>query len=145
MLQTIVADEELGRLYRLHDVVTLVDAVHGEAQLDANPESLKQAAVADALLITKSDLAPRGPSSAARRLARLNPGADLHEVLRGAIDPDVFLRGQPYDPPRRRSVERWLGRRTRTRRGPSHDDITRTTASTRPSFYHDQPIRRAGS
>ncbi|MGZ5230613.1 MAG: CobW family GTP-binding protein, partial [Burkholderiales bacterium] len=43
LLQTIVTDPELSRVYRIHDVVTLVDALHGEAQLDTHPESLKQA------------------------------------------------------------------------------------------------------
>ena len=40
LLQTVVTHEELSRVYRLHDVVTLADAVHGESQLDAHPESV---------------------------------------------------------------------------------------------------------
>jgi G3E family GTPase len=99
VLQTIVAEDTLRGVYRLHDVVTLVDAVHGEAQLDTHCESVKQAAVADALLITKSDIAAPEPVRALRsRLVKLNPGAELHAVVRGEIDPQVLLRGGVYDP-----------------------------------------------
>jgi len=150
VLQTIVADEELGQVYRLHDVVTLVDAVHGEAQLDANPESLKQAAVADALLITKRDLAaPAAVSALRRRLKRINPGADLHEIVRGAIDPAVFLRGNVYDPRTKApDVERWLKEDAHEDAHAAHDhdrDVNRHDRHIRAfSLYHDRPIRRAG-
>jgi G3E family GTPase len=110
VLQTIVADENLRSVYRLHDVVTLVDVLHGESQLNRNVESVKQAAVADALLLTKTDLAaPQAVHALRRRLERLNPGATLHEVIRGKIEPAVFLRGSLYDPGTKSpDVERWL-------------------------------------
>ena len=148
VLQTVVADEELGQVYRLHDVVTLVDAVHGETQLDANPESLKQAAVADVLLVTKTDLAAPGAVSALRRrLERINPGADLHEVVRGEIDPAVFLRGNVYDPRTKApDVERWLKASAHAAHDPGHDqDVNRHDRHIRAfGLYHDRPIRRAG-
>jgi G3E family GTPase len=149
VLQTIVADEELGRVYRLHDVVTLVDAVHGESQLDSHPESVKQAAVADALLITKSDLASGEVLDAlSARLKRLNPGADMHQVVRGEIDPSVLLRGNVYDPHTKSAdVERWLREDAHT----AHEhhagtrDVNRHDAHIRSfCLYHDRPIRQAG-
>src|SRR5207253_2750053 len=110
LLHTVVAEESLRGCYRLHDVVTLVDAVHGAAQLDAQDESVKQAAVADALLITKTDLAGAENTQSLRaRLRRLNPGAEIHEAVRGAIEPAIFLRGGLYDPSTKGTeVERWL-------------------------------------
>lgn len=150
VLQTIVADEELGAVYRLHDVVTLVDAVHGAAQLDAHPESLKQAAVADALLVTKTDLAaPAAAHALRRRLERINPGADVHEVVRGAIDPAVFLRGNVYDPRTKPpDVERWLKALAHERNDAAHGhdhDVNRHDRQIRAfCLYHDRPIRRAG-
>jgi G3E family GTPase len=148
VLQTIVADEVLGQVYRLHDVVTLVDALHGGAQLDTNPESLKQAAVADALLVTKTDLAtPAAADALRRRLRRVNPGADIHDVISGAIDPSVFLRGNVYDPGTKApDVERWL--KASAHAGAGHDhahDVNRHDRHIRAySFYHERPIRRAG-
>ncbi|HYH41219.1 MAG TPA: GTP-binding protein [Burkholderiales bacterium] len=149
VLQTIVADEALGQVYRLHDVVTLVDAIHGESQLDAHPESVKQAAVADALVITKTDLASREAVAALKtRLQRLNPGADVHDAVRGVIDPAVFLRGNVYDPRTKApDVERWLHAAAHAHQENAHasHDVNRHDAHIR-SFcvYHDRPIRRAG-
>ena len=151
VLQTVVADDALGQVYRLHDVVTLVDAVHGESQLDAHPESVKQAAVADALLITKTDLASRAAVGALRaRLQRLNPGADLHEVVRGVIDPAIFLRGNVYDPRTKApDVESWLHAEAHAHHEKSHSapsrDVNRHDAHIRSfCIYHERPIRRAG-
>jgi len=146
VLQTVVADEALAGVYRLHDVVTLVDAVHGEAGLDAHPESVKQAAVADALLVTKTDLAaPQAVAALRRRLTLINPGAELHEVVRGEIDPAVFLRGNVYDARSKAAeVERWL--RESAHAGHEHaHDVNRHDAHIRAfCLYHDRPIRRAG-
>lgn len=150
LLQTIIADPELSRVYRIHDVVTLVDALHGEAQLDTHPESLKQAAVADAMLITKGDLAgPHAVDSLRERLHRVNPGAELHEAVRGAINPTLFLRGSVYDLARKPShVGSWLKEHAH---GASeidhhdHRDVNRHDAHIRAfCLYHDRPIRRAG-
>ena len=147
VIQTVVAEASLRGVYRLHDVVTLVDAVHGEAQLDAHPEAVKQAAVADALLITKTDLASTATTaSLRRRLERLNPGADLHEVVRGAIDPAVLLRGGVYDPATKSAdVERWLREARHAHVHDDHHDADRHDAHIRAySLVHDRPIRRAG-
>jgi len=148
VLQTVVADEALGRVYRLHDVVTMVDALHGAAQLDANPESLKQAAVADALLLTKTDLAPpEAVSGLRRRLERINPGAEVHAVVRGEIDPAVLLRGNVYDARSKGpEVERWLRALAHAdhAHGAAHD-VNRHDARIRAyCLYHDRPIRRGG-
>ena len=152
VLQTIVADRELGRRYRLSDVVALVDAVHGEAQLDCQPESVKQAAVADALLISKTDLAAKPATAQLRaRLRRLNPGAEMHDVVRGAVDPALFLRGGIYDASTKAAeVERWLKADAYARADvddhPGHGhDLNRHDRHIRAfCVYRDRPIRRAG-
>jgi G3E family GTPase len=140
VLQTVVADETLARAYRLHDVVALVDAVHGESQLDVHPEAVKQAAVADALIVTKTDLASADAVTRLRaRLERLNPGADVHAVVRGEIDPTVLLRGNVYDPATKApEVERWL-KADSVHTHDHHDERIRSF-----SFHHDRPIARAG-
>ena len=152
VLQTVVADAELGQRYRLSDVVTLVDAVHGEAQLDRQPESVKQAAVADALLITKTDLATvPGTTRLRARLRRLNPGAEMHDVVRGAIDPALFLRGGIYDVSSKApEVERWLKADEYARagaddhRGHGHDSNRHDQHIRAFCVYRDRPIRRPG-
>jgi G3E family GTPase len=140
VLQSIVADDVLRRIYSLEAVVTVVDAVHGAAQLDAHPESLKQAAVADAVLVSKVDLADRNTIDALReRLARLNPAAEIHEIVRGAIDAAVLLRGRAHDAER---LERGLGRTQHAAlSSPEHHRHDRIRAH---AFYLETPITRAG-
>jgi len=66
-------------------IVTAVDAQHGIATLDGNPEAVEQAAMADRLLLTKLDLAD---GAAVRdRLAAINPGAPILPVIQGDVSP----------------------------------------------------------
>jgi G3E family GTPase len=144
VLQSLVADEALRHLYRVHDVVTLVDAVHGEAQLDTRAECVKQVAVADALLVTKTDLAsPHATRMLRERLGRLNPGAELCEVVRGDIDPALFLRGGVYDSRTKpMAIERWLktaAHAANENHAHAHDERVRAFC-----LYHERPIRSAG-
>ena len=60
VLHTIMNHPYLVVRYRLESVVTVVDAVNGMATLDAHAEAVKQAAVADRLVISKTDLPAAG-------------------------------------------------------------------------------------
>src|SRR4029077_6085312 len=71
ILFTLGTDPMLDHRLRLAAVVTLVDAMHGGETLDRFAEAARQAAVADMLVITKTDLAPLGPDLV-RRLDRIN-------------------------------------------------------------------------
>lgn len=109
IIHTIMADETLIETYRLAEVITMVDGVNGEATLDAQPEALKQAAVADTLLISKTDLAQSEAIDALRaRLRAINPAAP---VLSAAdTDNPVDLIGSAGFNPDLKSdgVRRWL-------------------------------------
>jgi G3E family GTPase len=88
ILRTLASDEVVAPRVRIGAVATVVDGVNGCAQLDECPESVKQAAVADCLLVSKTDLAGRRRTAELRRrLSRINPGAAVHEVVRGEIAP----------------------------------------------------------
>ena len=74
ILSTLLTDPMLEAQFRVDGLVTTVDAVNGIAQLRDQPEAAKQAAVADRLLITKSDLVePEQLAELGRRLARVIP------------------------------------------------------------------------
>src|SRR5262245_2677387 len=108
VIQTLATDTLLASHYRLDGVVTLVDAVNGLGQLDREAEAVKQAALADRLLVTKTDLANATPLR--ERLQSLNPRAGLADVVQGDIDP-AFLTGiglasARADPAQ---IGRWLG------------------------------------
>ena len=90
VLDNLLHDNWVRARFRLDGVVTTVDALFGMGQLDAHFEAVKQVAVADKLLLTKTDLAPADTVAALReRLATLNPAADLITVMHGEIDPAV--------------------------------------------------------
>jgi G3E family GTPase len=69
----------VSRRFRLRQVVTTIDAANGTRTLEQHPESVKQAAVADELVITKTDLDPKAASGLIAELKRLNPGARIHQ------------------------------------------------------------------
>jgi G3E family GTPase len=92
VLQTLVSDTLLEARYRLDGVITLVDAVNGQDQLFAMEESQKQVALADRLLVTKSDLTtPEMLDQLKQDLARINPSADIFTVLNGQANPEDLI------------------------------------------------------
>lgn len=110
ILHTLMTDERLVTLYRIDGVVTAVDAVNGMATLDAQEESRKQAAVADRLLLTKTDLASAEEIAAIEaRLHALNPGAPIIPTLGGVVDPAQLLDVGLWNPETKSyDVQRWL-------------------------------------
>jgi G3E family GTPase len=110
ILQLLLNSPMIGHDYRLDGVVTTVDAINGARQLDEHGEAVRQAAVADRLLISKTDLAEASTSAHLRaRLGELNPGAQLYEVVRGEIDPALLFDSGPFDPAGKGDkVQQWL-------------------------------------
>ena len=110
VLDNLLRDNWVRARYRLDGVVTTVDAVFGMGQLDEHFEAVKQVAVADKLLLTKTDLAPADAVTALRkRLAILNPAADIIPVTNGEIDPAAIQNlGLWNAETRSLEVARWL-------------------------------------
>jgi G3E family GTPase len=110
VLRTLASEPLITPHLRLGAVITLVDGVNGAGQLDMCPESVKQAAVADCLLVSKADLAgARQVARLRKRLARLNPGAQIHEVARGEVAPELLFDAALDDPAARTDrIKRWL-------------------------------------
>lgn len=111
ILHSLVTDTMLSAHYRLDGVVTLVDAVNGQASLANMPEAVKQVTLADRLVITKTDLADADTvASLARELAELNPQALQLVATRGELDPSELA---GISPGRARvdaaALSRWLG------------------------------------
>ena len=89
LIQAFLSDPTLAGLYRIGTVVATVDAVNGPATLDRHIESVRQAALADRILITKLDLLGAAEAKAAEaaltaRLRRLNPAARFRAWRSGA-------------------------------------------------------------
>jgi G3E family GTPase len=110
VLHTLMEDPILEAYYRLDGVVTTVDAINAMSQLDKQFESVKQAAVADRIVLTKTDMAPAVEvARVGERLRALNPGAPILPAVMGDIDPDRLFDAGLYDPKTKTAdVERWL-------------------------------------
>ncbi len=97
VLSAVLAHPWLGTRYAIDGVVTVVDAVNGEATLDEHPEAVKQAAVADRLVLTKTDIAaPDAVAALVRRLSRLNPSARLLDAAAGEATAQALLDAGSY-------------------------------------------------
>jgi len=144
LLQTLITEETVAPRFRLDGVVTLADGVHGADELDEHPEAVKQAALADRLLVTKCDIAGRRAlAGLERRLARINPGARRLRVSRGEIDPGELFGAAPH-PADAERVKRWLNHGAYVPAGLAagrgrHDDGIRSFGVTL-----DRPVTRAG-
>ena len=110
VLHTLQTDGLLGAQYRLNGVVTLVDAVNGMGQLDTMPEAAKQAAVADRIVITKTDIADGEAIDRLRqRLHAMNPFALMTTVVGGELDPVLLTNIGPCSvAARSEELGRWL-------------------------------------
>ncbi|HJS30955.1 MAG TPA: GTP-binding protein [Alphaproteobacteria bacterium] len=124
ILHTLMEDPLLEAYYRLDGVVTTVDAVNGASQLEAQFESVKQAAVADRIVLTKTDLAASDRSKALQaRLGRLNPGAPVIVAVNGAADPSDLLETGLWNPETKiADVKRWLHEEAYSGHGHDHHD-----------------------
>ncbi len=121
VLQSLMAHPAILAAYRLDGVVTLVDAANGEATLERHDEALRQLAVADRIVITKTDVASsRQETSLRDRIARINPAAPVMVSQGGAIGAAALLECGLYDPSTKSiDVRRWL-RETEAAGGHDH-------------------------
>jgi len=140
VMQTLSTDPPLVENYRLDGVITLVDGVQGSAQLAGMPEAVKQAAVADRIVITKSDLAEEPAVTVlTQELKRINPTARLEIAVAGAVEPEFLLavgldraRVQPE------AVDRWLGSAQ-----DEHGEHDHTHNISTFTLWFDRPFERA--
>jgi G3E family GTPase len=110
IIHTLMEDPLIGAHYRLDGVISTVDAVNGWQTLDRQVEAVKQAAVADRIVLTKTDLADAATSDQLRaRLRQLNPAAPILTAAAGEATAERLLDAGLYDPrTKSMDVQRWL-------------------------------------
>lgn len=97
ILHTLLNDPLVAANFALDGVITVIDAVNGYASLDAHPEALKQAAVADRLVISKTDLPEAKTAALTARLKSLNPAALFLTPDQAMADPNQLLSAGLFD------------------------------------------------
>ncbi|WGR92719.1 GTP-binding protein [Bradyrhizobium sp. ISRA443] len=122
VLHTLMTAPGIVGRYRIDGVVATVDAVNGAHTLDAHPEAIRQIAVADRLLVTKTDLA--SGDALARldaQLAAISPVAVRHHVRNGMVDPAKVLDAGLFDPAARSAdVVCWFEAASQAANQPHH-------------------------
>ena len=99
IVSCLMRDPLFKHAYRLDSLITTVDGIHGRSQLERHREAVRQAAVADRILITKQDLSGVSEIRALRtKLNELNPGADEFTVEHGKIEPAMLFGANAVDP-----------------------------------------------
>jgi G3E family GTPase len=90
--QTFFVDEAVAGRYRLDAIVTVVDAVHADRQLDEHHEAQEQVGFADRILVSKTDLVEAPAAEAVeRRLRAMNPTAPIARAHFGAAPIETLL------------------------------------------------------
>jgi G3E family GTPase len=110
IMHTLIDMPLVAARYSLGGIITTIDAEHAEAQWSQHMESVKQAAVADRIVITKTEcVSPSQRDALKQRLADLNPGANVFEASHGEIDPAVLFDTGLYQPGNKTpDVRKWL-------------------------------------
>jgi G3E family GTPase len=138
LLQTLESDALISERFALNGVVTVVDGCNGASALDRHREALKQAAVADTLIISKTDLAESHAVEAlSARLAEINPGVEARNM--GLADEeiaDLFQRCLAEQMPLS-----WLAKTTQFGAHSEHDNHNGISTF---SIRHDEPVTADG-
>jgi G3E family GTPase len=149
VMQAISNDPALAELYRLDGVITLVDGAQGLTQLTHTVEAVKQAAVADRLVITKSDLAePQTISALMAELKAINPTARITVAFKGEVEPEFLLSvGLDRSRVAPEAVDRWLGAAQPDEHGHDHDHHEEPHGHTHNivtfTLWFEKPFKRA--
>lgn len=149
ILHALMAEERLAKSYRIDGVLATVDAVNGLATINAHKEAVKQVAVADRLLVTKTDLAEQGAlAPLLAKLAILNPTAQII-FSRDGDAPAAALIGLGLEAASGgpRAIVDWFDRAMRATarsrfRAEAHDEACRDPrcADPRHGLLHDDDI-----
>lgn len=156
IIHTLMTDSVIAENFQLDGIVTTIDMATGSYTLDTHQEAIKQAAVADVILLTKSDLAAYElQDSLLARLETINPSAKKQKVLNGVVNPSNLLNlGLFTTQGKIADVDAWLkseaytdgahGHAHHDHKHHHHHDVNRHDDHIRAfCFYVDQPISKA--
>lgn len=146
LMETLCEDQHMVSEFRAHGVVTTVDSVNALEQLDTFAEPAKQVAIADRLLITKTDLAESARIERVEAALRaLNPGAATVRIVTSQASADEAL-GDVWRPEQEGTFD-WFMRAAQVKRALgalSHPHLAAAGEVDTFAIWHDKPVTRAG-
>ncbi len=147
VMQTFMQHPYLSMRFYPETLVTVVDALTGATSLDTHPEAVKQAAMADRIVISKVDMAEGSGAGTElealhQRLADLNPGVELIEKRPGTISAATLFDGSLYDPSGKSAdVSRWLQAEAVEAHATGHDHMHHDHDHAHDPNRHDAHVR----
>ena len=142
ILHTLIADPMLRHQFRHAQTIVTVDAVHGAGQLARHAESVRQAAVADRLVLTKADIASDGQAEATRRaVRRVNAGAPLEVRDPGGAIADLLAVPDGAAETALRDTAAWLAGFGALAPAHDYDDRDHGHAHGHHAHAHDHDVR----
>jgi G3E family GTPase len=142
IMGSLLNEPVIGSTYRLDAVVVTVDSIYGAEQITQHLEAKKQVAVADVLLLTKTDLATKAQiENLQNTLSELNAGARQHLIQYGNINPADIIDIGLFNAEKQATPQRWLKAPTKAKRlmGNDHSEAIKSFTITLPSpISYDQ-------
>ena len=150
IIHTLMTDRKIASRYRLDGIVATIDMATGNQTLSTYHEAIKQAAVADCLLLTKADLAtPQDKAVLLQRLNEINPAAFRYQVEQGQIEAEKLLDLGLFSPHKKTpDVEGWLKEEAyltvsaRTHVYHRHDELNHNHSHAEVHHDHSHDINR---
>ncbi|GHC15889.1 CobW family GTP-binding protein [Aidingimonas halophila] len=134
IVHTLMTHSQVADRYRLDGIVTVLDMATGQHSLDHHSEAVKQAAMADCLLLAKPDLTTAEQrTDLYRRLDGINPAAPRWEIDHSHIDAAKLLDLGPFSTSGKvPDVEQWLNEEAYAEHETHHHE----------EHHHDHDINR---
>ena len=144
IIHTLMSSIELIRIYSLDGVITVVDSVNGEKTLDLHEESLKQLALAEKIILSKTDIVDKDEiNSLIYRIKEINPVSQIVFSKFGNIPLEEIFGLGAYDPYKKSAdVKKWLAaEKYKDKKHHHHHDVNRHNENIRAfSMMSENPV-----
>ena len=143
IIHTLMSSIELIRIYSLDGVITVVDSINGEKTLDLHEESLKQLALAEKIILSKTDIVDKDEiNSLIYRIKEINPVSQIVFSKFGNIPLEEIFGLGAYDPYKKsEDVKKWLAaEKYKDKKHHQHHDVNRHNENIRAfSMMSEKP------
>ena len=144
IIHTLMNSIELIRIYSLDGVITVVDSINGEKTLDLHEESLKQLALAEKIILSKTDIVNKDEiKSLVYRIKDINPVSQIIFSKFGNIPLEEIFGLGAYDPYKKSAdVKNWLAaEKYKDKKHHHHHDVNRHNENIRAfSMMSENPV-----
>ena len=144
IIHTLMSSIELIRIYSLDGVITVVDSINGEKTLDLHEESLKQLALAEKIILSKTDIVDKDEiKSLVYRIKEINPVSQIIFSKFGNIPLEEIFGLGAYDPYKKsEDVKKWLAaEKYKDKKHHHHQDVNRHNENIRAfSMMSENPV-----